>query len=161
MQCNMKTAVFGAGCFWGVQLAFDELTGVKKTRVGYMGGITENPTYNEVCQGISGHIEVVEINYDETQISYEDLLAVFWKVHNPTQVDRQGVDVGIQYRSVIFYTSESQKHLAEQSIQDLENSDQYCEKIATKIQLASRFYEAEEYHQNYLAKKGKASCKLP
>ncbi|WP_395375047.1 peptide-methionine (S)-S-oxide reductase MsrA [Marinicella sp. W31] len=154
----MKTAIFGAGCFWGVQLAFDQLEGVEKTRAGYIGGELQNPTYRQVCQGDSGHAEVVEITYDESVISYSTLLTTFWTLHDPTQVDRQGVDIGKQYRSAIFYTDESQRQAAEQAIQQLTENKAYAKPIATEVTAASTFYEAEEYHQDYLVKNGLSSC---
>ena len=154
----MKTAIFGAGCFWGVQLAFDQLEGVEQTRAGYIGGELENPTYRQVCQGDSGHAEVVEIVYDENVISYAELLKTFWQLHDPTQVDRQGVDVGKQYRSAIFYTDDAQRQAAEQAIQQLTENKVYAQPIATEVTAASTFYEAEEYHQDYLVKNGLSSC---
>ena len=156
----MKTAIFGAGCFWGVQLAFDQLAGVQKTRAGYIGGDLENPTYRQVCQGDTGHAEVVEIIYDEKMISYQELLKIFWEVHDPTQVDRQGVDIGKQYRSAIFYTEESQRQVAEEAIRELTDKQAFPKPIATEVTAASTFYEAEEYHQDYLVKNGLSSCQI-
>ncbi len=142
-----ETATFGAGCFWGVEHTFQNIRGVIKTEVGYEGGGTSNPTYTQVCSNTTGHAEVVQVEFDPEQVTYEDLLNVFWRTHNPTTPNRQGLDVGSQYRSVIFYHSEQQKRLAEQSKQDLENKSQLH--IVTQIVPATTFYRAEEYHQKY------------
>lgn len=153
----MEKATFGAGCFWGVELTFQKTKGVKQTTVGYTGGKTKNPTYEQVCTDKTGHAEAIQIIYDPEQISYEKLLEIFWNIHNPTQLNRQGPDIGTQYRSVIFYHNEKQKKLAEQS----KNKQQkkYKEKIATEIKPATDFYPAEEYHQKYLEKQGRSTCK--
>ena len=163
MQENTETtqiATFGAGCFWGVEAAFRRTPGVIATAVGYAGGQKQNPTYKEVCTDRTGHAEVVQVQFDPSQVSYEQLLAVFWGNHNPTQVNRQGPDVGSQYRSVIFYHSDEQKAVAEKSKADLENSGQFSRPIATIIEAAPVFYEAEDYHQQYLEKRGLASCHI-
>lgn len=154
----MQQATFGAGCFWGVQYSFDQMNGVIKTTVGYMGGSTDNPSYEEVCTDKTGHAEVVCIEFDETLISYEELLTIFWKIHDPTQKNRQGLDVGSQYRSVIFYHNEKQRSEAEQSKGKLEKSGKYKRQIVTEIVAASEFYPAEIYHQNYFEKHGATGC---
>jgi peptide-methionine (S)-S-oxide reductase len=159
-DADMAKATFGAGCFWGVEAAFRKTPGVTSTQVGFMGGSVENPTYKQVCYEDTGHAEVVEVTYDPEQVSYESLLKTFWDVHDPTQVNRQGPDVGDQYRTVIFYHTPEQKEAAEQSKAELEESGKYSRPIATQIEPAEEFYRAEEYHQQYLEKKGLASCKI-
>jgi peptide-methionine (S)-S-oxide reductase len=154
----MEKATFGAGCFWGVEEAFRQTPGVTSTAVGYAGGTLDNPTYEQVCSGRTGHAEVVQVEFDPAQVSYEQLLQVFWENHNPTQLNRQGPDIGTQYRSAIFYHSPEQKEVAEQSKQQLEASGQFNRPIVTQIEAASTFYRAEEYHQQYLAKRGARSC---
>lgn len=151
----MATATFGAGCFWGIEAAFRELEGVTDAAVGYSGGHTENPTYSLVCTDTTGHAEVVQVEYDETKVSYEKLLKLFWAAHNPTQRDRQGPDIGSQYRSVIFYHTDEQKELAEASKKALEESGKWGAPIATLIEPAQTFYRAEEYHQRYFEKHGR------
>jgi peptide-methionine (S)-S-oxide reductase len=151
-----KKATFGAGCFWGVEAAFRQLDGVTKTRVGYTGGALENPTYEDVCSHTTGHAEVVEVDYDPDQVSYDELLEVFWRKHNPTQLNRQGWDIGDQYRSVIFVHDEQQRDAAEQSKQNEQAA--YRKPIVTQIEPAPTFYEAEDYHQQYLEKQGRSSC---
>ena len=157
----MEKATFGAGCFWGVEAAFRCLQGVVSTAVGYSGGTLENPTYQDVCSDRTGHAEVVEVVYDPSVVSYDALLEVFWGNHDPTTLNRQGPDVGTQYRSVIFYHNEAQKAAAEISMQNLRNSGQYKKAIVTEIKPAAKFYRAEEYHQRYLEKRGHAGCKTP
>jgi peptide-methionine (S)-S-oxide reductase len=152
MLINMEKATFGAGCFWGVEKAFRKIKGVEKTTVGYMGGSLKNPTYEDVCANKTGHAEVIQIEYDPKVVSYEDLLDIFWNVHDPTQLNRQGPDYGTQYRSVIFYQTEQQKRLAEKSRENLEKSKKYKKPIVTEIRKVDTFYKAEEYHQNYLNK---------
>jgi len=159
-ETNLETAIFGAGCFWGVEEVFRQLTGVSQTEVGYAGGHTENPTYQEVCSKTTGHAEVVRLHYDPAQVSYDDLLSLFWQCHDPTQVNRQGPDIGDQYRTVIFYTTEEQRRLAEVAKATLEASGQYSKPIATLIQPAPVFYRAEAYHQQYVAKQGGGVCHL-
>ena len=154
----MQQATFGAGCFWGVQYTFNQMKGVTKTTVGYMGGSTDNPSYEEVCSDKTGHAEVVHIEFDETLISYEELLTIFWKIHDPTQKNRQGLDVGSQYRSVIFYHSEKQRSEAVKSKEELDKSGKYKRPIVTEIVAASKFYPAENYHQNYFEKHGATGC---
>ncbi len=149
-----ETAVFGAGCFWGVEASFMDLKGVVKTEVGYMGGHTENPTYQEVCTDKTGHTEVVKITYNPEIITYRQLLTRFFECHDPTQVNRQGPDIGIQYRSVIFYYNTEQKNLAEEMISALNQSEKFKEPIATSVEPASTFWIAEDYHQQFYKKKG-------
>ncbi len=155
-----EKAIFAAGCFWGVEEMFRHLPGVISTRVGYTGGQSKNPTYEEVCTDQTGHAEAVEVTYDPEKISYEKLLSVFWNNHDPTTKNRQGPDVGSQYRSAIFYLNEDQKKAAEKSRDKLKKSDQSKYNIVTEITPASEFYEAEDYHQQYLYKKGIKSCRL-
>ncbi len=155
-----ETASFAAGCFWGVEEAFRCLKGVIKTTVGYMGGITENPNYQDVCTGRTGHAETVEVIYDPTIISYEELLKAFWETHDPTTLNRQGPDIGDQYRSVIFYHNEDQKQAAQASKEKLEKSGKYNREIVTQIIAAPTFYPAEDYHQQYLMKRGRKSCRF-
>ena len=154
----MEKATFGAGCFWHVEEAFRHLNGVLSTTVGYTGGTLKNPTYEDVCTDKTGHAEVVELTYDPKKITYDELLRVFWNIHDPTTKNRQGPDIGTQYRSAIFYHSPEQKTAAELSKKDLELSGKYSKKIVTEITEATTFYPAEEYHQRYLAKHGLAAC---
>lgn len=156
----MEKAYFGAGCFWGVEAAFRQIKGVKSTAAGFMGGSKENPSYEDVCTDETGHAETVEVVYDPKKIPYEKLLEVFWNNHDPTQVNRQGPDVGTQYRSVIFYTTEEQKKLAERSKSDLEKSGKWRKPIATSIEKFQEFYKAEDYHQQYLEKRGLSTCHI-
>jgi peptide-methionine (S)-S-oxide reductase len=154
----MAKATFGAGCFWGVEAEFRRLEGVTATAVGYSGGHTKDPTYKDVCTDRTGHAEVVQVEYDPARASYEQLLDVFWECHDPTQRNRQGFDVGTQYRSVIFYHDEAQQAAALASKQKLEQSGRYRKPIATEITAAGPFYRAEEDHQRYLEKRGLTSC---
>jgi peptide-methionine (S)-S-oxide reductase len=156
----MQKATFAAGCFWGVEATFRQIPGVISTRVGYIGGKTENPTYKEVCTDRTGHAEAVEVEFDPTKVAYNDLLQVFWENHDPTQVNRQGPDWGTQYRTAIFYHSPEQQAQAEASKQELEKSHRYAKPIATQIVPAVTFYPAEDYHQQYLEKRGLASCHI-
>jgi|SRR6185369_17475087 len=149
-----KKATFGAGCFWGVEPLFRKIQGVTDAKVGYSGGMTENPTYKEVCTGKTGHAEVVQVTYDPEKVSYNRLLDVFWNNHNPTTPNRQGPDIGTQYRSVIFFHDAEQERLAEQSKQTLEQSEKWSRPIITEVVPAAPFYEAEESHQRYFEKKG-------
>ena len=144
-----EKAIFAAGCFWGVEAAFRKVKGVFSTRVGYIGGHFDNPTYEDVCSHKTGHAEAVEIIYDPSIISYEELLKVFWKIHDPTTLNRQGWDFGTQYRSAIFYHNDEQKAEALASKEKMEKSGIYIKKIVTEIIPATKFYEAEEYHQQY------------
>lgn len=156
----IETAVFGAGCFWGVEAAFRKVPGVVSTRVGYSGGTKTNPSYQDVCTDQTGHAEVVEISYNPNRISFEELLTIFWKCHDPTQQNRQGPDVGTQYRSVIFFQNSEQERLARISKETMEKSGRFRAKIATQIVPAVDFWEAEEYHQQYLEKRGLGTCHL-
>jgi len=153
-----EIATFGAGCFWGVEAAFQGVPGVLETAVGYSGGHTENPTYRDVCTDETGHAEVVQVTFDPNKVSFEQLLNVFWQEHDPTQVNRQGPDFGTQYRSVIFFHSPEQEATAKKSRGALEASGKFRRPIATEITPAGTFYRAEEYHQKYLQKRGAASC---
>lgn len=152
--------MFGAGCFWGVEAAFRALPGVINTAVGYAGGHTQNPTYKEVCTDRTGHAEVVQVEFDASKTTYNELLELFWNNHNPTQLNRQGPDYGIQYRSVIFCYSPEQKTAAEKSRAALVDSNRYRQPIVTQILPAPEFYPAEDYHQRYLEKRGLASCHI-
>ena len=144
-----KTATFGGGCFWCIEAVFKRMTGVKAAESGYMGGRVDNPTYRQVCGGDTGHVEVVRVTYNPDEVSYRDLLDVFFTVHDPTTLNRQGNDAGEQYRSVIFYTDEEQKREAENKIADLEAAKAFPDPIVTAIEPASKFYVAEDYHQDY------------
>ena len=156
----MATATFGAGCFWGVEEAFRQLEGVTGTAVGYMGGQTLNPTYKDVCTDRTGHAEVVQVEYDPERVSYDRLLDLFWENHDPTTLNRQGPDVGTQYRSAIFFHTPEQQAAAQASKARLEQSGRFRRPIVTEITSAGTFYRAEEYHQQYLAKRGMSSCHL-
>jgi len=155
-----EKATFGAGCFWGVETAFRELDGVTDAAVGYAGGHTLNPTYQEVCTDRTGHAEVVQVEYDPTRVGYDQLLEIFWNAHDPTQVNRQGPDVGTQYRSVIFFHTPEQEQAAVASKAKLESSGRFPRPIATHIEPADTFYRAEDYHQQYLAKRGLKQCHI-
>lgn len=157
---HLQTATFGAGCFWGVEEAFRHVPGVQSTTVGYSGGSYENPTYKDVCTGRTGHAEVVQLTYDPSEVSYDDLLRVFWENHNPTTLNRQGWDIGTQYRSAVFFHTPEQEAAARRSKEELERSGRFRKKIVTEITPASAFYPAEEYHQQYLAKRGMGACHL-
>ena len=150
--------MFGAGCFWGVEAAFQHLPGVESTAVGYSGGKTKDPTYREVCTDRTGHAEVVLIEFDPDRISYEQLLDQYWNSHDPTTLNRQGPDIGRQYRSAIFYYSPEQKAAAEASKRKLQESGRFSRPIVTEITPASTFWRAEEYHQKYLEKRGRVQC---
>ena len=153
-------ATFAAGCFWGIESAFREVPGVLDARVGYEGGSTANPSYEEVCTGRTGHAEVVQVEYDPSRVSYEALLEVFWSIHDPTTPNRQGPDIGTQYRSAIFTHTPEQQAAAEASKRTLEQAQQLRRPIVTEIVPAQPFYAAEEYHQRYFAKRGiDASCR--
>ncbi len=154
----IEYALFAAGCFWGVQATFDAIPGVIETEVGYTGGDVINPTYEQVCTDTTGHAEAVKITYDNKIVSYEELLDIFFKNHNPTTLNQQGPDKGSQYRSAIFYFNESQKKKALSKIQELEQNKIFNQPMVTEVVPAKEFYPAEEYHQKYLEKKGKKSC---
>lgn len=153
-----EKATFAAGCFWGVEASFRAVEGVVSTAVGYTGGRQANPTYRQVCTDTTGHAEAVEVVYDPNRVSFEDLLGVFWKVHDPTTLNRQGPDVGTQYRSAVFHHSPEQEALAKASMAKLEKAGVFKRPIVTRIVPAVEFYKAEEYHQRYLEKQGKTSC---
>jgi peptide-methionine (S)-S-oxide reductase len=155
-----ELATFGAGCFWGVEVTFRNVRGVKDATVGYLGGTMANPTYKDVCTGRTGHAEVVQVEYDPAEVSYDRLLEVFWENHDPTTLNRQGPDVGTQYRSAIFFHSPEQKRIAEASKAKLEASGKLRRPVVTEITEASAFYPAEDYHQRYLEKRGLASCHI-
>lgn len=152
--------MFGAGCFWGVESTFRNINGVREAAVGYAGGNTENPTYRDVCGGDTNHAEVVEVEFDPTVVSYGQLLDVFFSNHNPTTLNRQGPDVGTQYRSVIFYHTPEQREAAERAKAEVEKSGRFPRPIITQIEPAPAFYRAEDYHQRYLEKRGLAHCAI-
>ncbi len=156
----MAKATFGAGCFWGVEAAFRRIKGVSATAVGYAGGTLENPSYEDVCGHTTGHAEVVEMEYDPDKVSYDDLLDVFWKSHNPTTLNRQGPDIGDQYRSAIFCHNPDQLEAAKASKEKLAQSGRHKDPIVTEIMMAPKFFRAEDYHQQYLEKRGVAHCHL-
>jgi peptide-methionine (S)-S-oxide reductase len=156
----MEKATFGAGCFWGVEAAFRQIKGVKATAVGYMGGKLKDPTYQDVCTDRTGHAEVVEVEYDPSEVSYEELLRVFWDNHDPTTLNRQGPDTGTQYRSIVFYHTPEQEAAAKASKDTLAKSGRYKQPIVTEITAAPEFWKAEDYHQQYLEKRGLAHCHL-
>lgn len=156
----MEKATFAAGCFWGVEVAFRQTPGVKNTAVGYTGGQTPNPTYEQVCTDRTGHAEAVEVEFDPAEVSYDELLNVFWQNHDPTQLNRQGPDYGSQYRSAIFVHSPEQQKAAQASKERLAASGKFKRPIVTEILPADTFYRAEEYHQQYLEKHGMASCRV-
>jgi len=156
----MAKALFAAGCFWGVEAAFRQTPGVTATAVGYAGGESSNPTYKQVCSGKTGHAETVEVTYDPGATTYENLLEVFWANHDPTTANRQGPDVGSQYRSAIFYLDEEQKARAEASRKRLDESGKLRRPIVTEISQLGQFYLGEDYHQQYLEKRGLAHCRI-
>ncbi len=156
----MEKATFAAGCFWGVESAFRKLMGVLSTQVGYTGGKKDNPTYEEVCTSSTQHVEAIEVVYDPCFISYEELLNTFWDIHDPTTLNRQGFDIGSQYRSAIFYHNSNQERLAKESRKKQNESGRFDDPIVTEIIPASKFWKAEEYHQKYYEKKGTRGCDL-
>lgn len=156
----MEKATFAAGCFWGVEATFRKIPGVKETAVGYIGGQTDNPTYKEVCTDRTGHAEAVQVEFDPAVVHYEQLLDVFWDCHDPTTLNRQGPDIGTQYRSAIFTHSPEQEAMATASKEKLESQKRFRRPITTEITPARTFYRAEEYHQQYLEKRGRTSCSL-
>lgn len=158
MTAAREKATFGAGCFWGVEAAFREVAGVLDVAVGYSGGATSQPSYEDVCTGRTGHAEVVEVSYDPSRVSYEQLLGKFFEIHDPTQMNRQGWDVGTQYRSAVFFHSPEQQAAAERAKDELQGRSR--KPIATEIAAASPFWRAEEYHQRYFEKTGRAGCKI-
>ena len=154
---NLETATFAAGCFWGVEDTFMKKKGVKTTSVGYTGGNFSNPTYEDVCTDKTGHAEAIQLRFDPKEVSYEELLDLFWSIHDPTTKNRQGPDIGSQYRSTIFYHTAEQEKIAKKSKQDLDDS-KFQNKIVTEIVPATTFYPAENYHQKYYQKNGGGSC---
>lgn len=156
----MAQAMFGAGCFWGVEAAFKKVPGVTATEVGYAGGETKDPTYKEVCGGDTGHTEVVRVEFDPAKVSFEALLDVFWSNHNPTTLNRQGPDFGFQYRSVIFTYDDAQRKAAEKSKAEQDSSGRFNKPIVTVIEAVSSYYPAEEYHQDYFTKTGISHCPI-
>ncbi len=154
----MSIATFGAGCFWGVELTFSKLPGVTATRVGYMGGNTDQPDYRAVCNGDTYHAEVVEVTFDPARIDYETLLSTFFKCHDPTQLNRQGPDIGTQYRSAVFVHDDTQAALARAAIDELNRHQSGANPVVTSIEPATTFWQAEDYHQKYLEKRGVNSC---
>ena len=156
----MAKATFAAGCFWGVEATFRQVEGVLSTAVGYTGGRLENPSYRAVCTDTTGHAEAVDVDYDPSKVTYEQLLDIFWENHDPTTLNRQGPDFGSQYRSAIFYHDSLQETAARESKQKRNDSDRYPRPIVTEITAASTFYRAEEYHQQYLEKRGLAHCSI-
>jgi peptide-methionine (S)-S-oxide reductase len=160
VEGKMEKATFGAGCFWGVEAAFRQVEGVVSTTVGYMGGTLRDPTYEDVCTDRTGHAEVVEVEYDPFKVSYDELLNVFWANHDPTTLNRQGPDIGTQYRSVIFFHTPQQEAAAKASKEKLQASGKYKRPVVTEIVPAADFWRAEEYHQQYLEKRGLAHCRI-
>ena len=156
----MEKATFGAGCFWGVEETFRKVKGVTDAAVGYAGGKTQDPSYQDVCSHTTGHAEVVEVEFDPAKVSYAELLNVFWSNHDPTTFNRQGPDVGNQYRSVIFYHSPEQRATGEASKAELDKSGRFRRPIVTQVEPAPKFYRAEEYHQRYLEKRGLSHCAI-
>ena len=151
---HMEKAIFGAGCFWHIQDRFKKVKGVSSTSVGYSGGKNDSPTYEQVCNGDTGHAEVVEVDFDSSIVTYSELLDVFWACHDPTTKDRQGPDIGHQYRSVIYYLDDNQRKLAEESMNDMNKSERFRDSIVTEIHPIKEYYRAEDYHQDYFDKKG-------
>jgi peptide-methionine (S)-S-oxide reductase len=151
MNTDLQTATFGSGCFWCTEAVFLDVKGVKSVESGYMGGKTVNPTYKEVCTGMTGHAEVIQLKYDASQVSYENLLEIFWNTHDPTTLNKQGADEGTQYRSVVFYHNDDQNKIASEYKKQLTTSGVFKKSIVTEITQASAFYKAEDYHQNYYA----------
>jgi peptide-methionine (S)-S-oxide reductase len=159
-EAGARRATFAAGCFWGVEAAFRNVEGVRSTRVGYTGGHVPNPTYEQVCTNTTGHAEAVEVEFDPSRVTYEQLVKVFWENHDPTQLNRQGPDVGSQYRSVVFVHDDEQLEVAERSRREEDASGRHRRPIVTQIAPAAPFYEAEKYHQQYLEKRGLATCRI-
>ena len=155
---SMQKAIFGAGCFWGVELTFSKVEGVESTAVGYCGGSVPDPTYEIVCTGQSGHAEVVLVEFNPDKVSFDKLLDTFWSLHDPTTLNRQGPDIGTQYRSVIFFQDEDQAALSKASKDKLQASGKYENDIVTEVVPAEQFYRAEEYHQKYLEARGLGNC---
>ncbi len=159
-ETKTAKAIFAAGCFWGIEAAFLDVPGVLDATSGYTGGSVTNPTYKQVCSGKTGHAEAVEVTYNPDEVSYEQLLHVFWQIHNPTTLNRQGFDIGSQYRSAIFFLTPEQEAIARASKEQLEQAGTYRKPVVTEITPASEFYRAEEYHQRYYEKHGQKHCKI-
>ncbi|MGK2872942.1 MAG: peptide-methionine (S)-S-oxide reductase MsrA [Alphaproteobacteria bacterium] len=159
-QAKRAEATFGAGCFWGVEANFRQIPGVLATAVGYLGGAVDNPTYEDVCSGRTQHAEVVKVVYDPRRVTFEQLLEVFWANHDPTTLNRQGPDVGTQYRSAVFYHDDTQAEIARATLKRLEASGRFRRPIVTEISPATTFWMAEDYHQQYLEKRGASSCHI-
>ncbi|GAC1345378.1 MAG: peptide-methionine (S)-S-oxide reductase MsrA [Candidatus Dormibacteria bacterium] len=157
---SIATATFAAGCFWGTEAEYRNVEGVSATRVGHIGGHSDNPTYREVCSHTTGHAEAVEVTYDPDRVSYDQLLRVFWENHDPTQLNRQGPDVGDQYRSAVFFHDEAQREAATASKVQLDAEGRFRRPIVTQVVPATTFWEAEDYHQQYLQKRGLATCRI-
>jgi peptide-methionine (S)-S-oxide reductase len=160
MSENFELATFGAGCFWGVEARFRELEGVLEATSGYMGGQSQQPSYEAICTGVTGHAEVVQIQFDAEKVSYETLLSMFFKMHNPTTMNRQGPDIGSQYRSVVFFHSDEQEKAARQFIDEIDQSGRWQQAVVTQVDAAMPFWPAEEYHQRYLEKHGFGACSI-
>ncbi len=156
----MATATFGAGCFWGIEVAYRKLPGVTSTSVGYMGGEFENPTYEDVCSGLTGHAEVVQVEFDPQEVSFGALLALFWEIHDPTQLNRQGPDVGTQYRTAIFFHDEAQERTARENLAEQRENGRFRSEIMTEIVNAGPYWIAEDYHQQYFEKQGERRFRL-
>ncbi len=155
-----RTASFAAGCFWGIEARFREVEGVLDAVSGYMGGHTQNPSYQDICRGDTGHAEAVQVTFDDEQVSFDELLALFFDLHNPTTLNRQGPDIGSQYRSVVFFHSEAQEEAAREAIVEINQSDRWPQPVVTEVQAAIPFWPAEEYHQRYLEKHGLGACSI-
>ena len=155
-----KKAVFAAGCFWGVESTFQQMDGVKSTTVGYIGGKVKNPSYELVCTGLTGHAEAVEIEYNPNEVSFEKLLDIFFELHDPTTLNRQGPDIGTQYRSAAYFSNDDEKQIIESKINSLNESGKFKSRIVTEIEAISDFYNAEDYHQDYYKKRGIDGCAI-
>ena len=155
-----KKAVFAAGCFWGVESTFQQMEGVKTTTVGYIGGKVKNPSYELVCTGLTGHAEAVEVEYNPHQVSFETLLDTFFELHNPTTMNRQGPDIGTQYRSAAYFSNDKEKEIIKNKIEELNDSGKFSSRIVTEIEEISEFYDAEDYHQDYYKKRGIDGCAI-
>ena len=159
-ETENKKAVFAAGCFWGVESTFQQMNGVKSTTVGYIGGKVKNPSYELVCTGLTGHAEAVEVVYNPNEVSFEKLLDVFFELHDPTTLNRQGPDIGTQYRSAAYFSNDDEKQIIESKINSLNESGKYSSKVVTEVETISDFYDAEEYHQDYYKKRGIDGCAI-
>ena len=160
MANDNKKAVFAAGCFWGVESTFQQLDGVNSTTVGYTGGKVKNPSYELVCTGLTGHAEAVEVDYNPSVISFSELVDVFFKLHDPTTMNRQGPDIGTQYRSAAYFSNNEEKDIIESKINDLNESGEYTSRVVTEVEPIESFYDAEDYHQDYYKKRGIDGCAI-